>query len=45
MLIVFRKMMMGNMETAGNKMVVIRNVMKEISVMTTKMMAMADVFI
>lgn len=45
MLIVFKKMMMGKMETAGNKMVMIRNVMKEISVVTAKMMATADVFI
>lgn len=35
MLIVFRKMMV---EAAGNKLMVIRNVMKEISVRTVKMM-------
>lgn len=45
-LIVLTKMMMMRiMKTAGNKMVVIRNVIKENRQITVMMSAIADVFI
>lgn len=43
--IIMMMTMMRIMKTAGNKRVVIRNVMKEIRQITAMMMAIADVFI